>query len=424
MPVTQLVKDAFKNRAGKTVLLYVFSNFFSKGIAFILLPVFTNPKFLTPADNGVLSIFASTLLLISPFIALGMRHSVSADYFNKPKKDFDKAFTSNFLIAGLLAVVWCIILLLAQNTLQQKFQFPGFFVFLIPALVFLTFCSDQLFTLLKLKEQPKKYALYAAIKTVIEFGVSLLLIISLYYGWKGRVWGITASLIVTALLSLLYYVKTKQFSRSFSIKHVGDEVKYGIPILVFQLCVFILGPTNKFFLVAFNADAYQLGIYAVASIFGTAIGTVSQSVLLYSQNKLYAVLSTGTATTADVKKLFFSHFKIVIAGAILCTGVIAFLYYFVINKIYLPGLPLFFVCALSSLIWSVSDYLLLLLLFYKAKKRIFLLSLISIICSVTAGTLLVKYYLIWGDAVAGVVNTLLFGIILLFFIKSLPVFKK
>ncbi|HQW94032.1 MAG TPA: hypothetical protein PKY28_13075, partial [Ferruginibacter sp.] len=68
MSIVHKVKNAVNDPVYRSVGKYVFTNFFSKGVSFLLIPLFTNPKFLTPTDNGVLSLFTSNMILIAPII--------------------------------------------------------------------------------------------------------------------------------------------------------------------------------------------------------------------------------------------------------------------------------------------------------------------------------------------------------------------
>ena len=90
MSIINTVKTAVKNPVYRSVATYIFTNFFSKGVSFILIPLFTNPKYLTPTDNGLLSLFSSNMILLAPFISLGMIQSSAADYFKKSNRKYYK----------------------------------------------------------------------------------------------------------------------------------------------------------------------------------------------------------------------------------------------------------------------------------------------------------------------------------------------
>ncbi|MFZ1370397.1 MAG: hypothetical protein WAR78_08440, partial [Ferruginibacter sp.] len=382
MSIVHQVKNAFNDPVYRSVGKYVFTNFFAKGVSFLLIPLFTNPKYLTPADNGVLSLFASNMILIAPLITLGMIQSSTADYFKKTKDDFAASFTTNFLIAAIMTVLSMAALYMFKDALWEKFELPVSFIFIIPALSFLVFCSEQLFALVRNRNEVNRYAIMGISKSMIEYGLSVVLVVFFFTGWVGRIWGIAVSLIAVNLLGVWYYWKNGYVQFSFQRNRVWDGLKFGLPIVVFQLCVFMLGATNKLFLAIFNVDKYELGIYAIACILGTMVGTVAQSILLYVQPQLYKSISTGTATRDSVKRIFFNYCKMLTVLSLACMAVAVFAYYFLINRIYLPGIKYFFVVAVQAFIWALNYFIFLFLLYHKEKRKILKVALISIVCSV------------------------------------------
>ncbi len=413
MSIVNKIRIVLNNTSYRSVGIYIFTNFFSKGVSFLLIPLFTNPKYLTPTDNGMLSLFSSNLMLLTPFICLGMVQSATADYFKKPKEVFTAAFTTNLVFSFFLMLLAMLVLFLSRDILHRKFDFPPSFIYIIPGLAFLTFLSEQLFALVRNRNEVKNYALFGITKTLIEYGVSVILIVFLFHGWVGRVWGIAISLICINLAGILYYQRNNYLSFKINMAHVWEEVKFGIPVFAFQFCVFLLGSTNKLFLAFFNVDKYQLGIYAVACVFGSLIGTIGQSILLYAQPKLYQSISSGGATLQSARKGFTDFLKMLILISVPCILFVLLLYNTVVNKIYMAGLPFFFIVALSSFIWALNNYIFMFLLYHKEKKKILVLSLASIACSLTVNIIMVKNFMILGDALSGLINTLIFGALLI-----------
>lgn len=413
------VRLAVNNPGYRSVAVYIFTNFFSKGISFLLIPLFTDPRYLTPADNGVLSLFSSNMILLAPLISLGMIQSASADFFRKKKDEFSISFTSNFFIAGFMTLFACAGLFIFRKALWEKFELPTSFVFIIPLLTFLVFCSEQLFLLIRNRNEVRRFALVGISKSLIEYGLSVVLIVFFFHGWMGRIWGIAISLLAVNLFSIWYYLRNDYLRLSFTKQHVWEELKFGLPIFLFQLCVFMLGSTNKLFLAIFNVDKHELGIYAIACILGAMVGTIAQSVLLYTQPHLYKTISSGKATYAEVKSIFLNYLKMLTVLSAVCIAVAVYAYYFLINKAYLPGMKYFFIVALASFIWALNYFVFLFLIYHKEKRKMLQLSLISISCSIIINTLFVKYFLIWGDALAGLINTLIFSVLVVIFTKNI-----
>lgn len=406
------VISALGNKSYKAVGIYMVANFFSKAVSFLLLPVFTNPKFLTPEDNGILSLFASSMMMLSPIIGLGMIQSANTDFYKKTKDDFAAAFTGTFFISLALASFMSLVLFVFKDFLFEKFSFPHSFAFILPFIAFLIFATEQLLVIIRNRNEANNYAIASIIKTVIEYGVSIILIVYFFKGWQGRVWGIGCSLIAINLIAIAYYAKNNYIKVKFSKQHLVDELKFGLPIFVFQLCVFMLGTTNKIFLAIFNVDKHELGIYAIATILGALVGTISQSILLYSQPQLYSVISKKQASAAFIKNSFLKYLIMLTALSAACAGVVMILYHYFIDPVYLPGIKYYFIIFASCFIWAINSYFFLFLLYFKEKKRIFKLALISLICSTIVNIIMVKNFMIMGDALAGIINTLIFSLLL------------
>ena len=418
MSIIKQCKEAINKPGLKSIGLYVFTNFFSKGISFLLLPFFTNPHFLSPTDNGLLSLFGSNMLILAPFVSLGMIQSASADFYRKSKSDFANSLTTSFFVSGILTILSVVVLFCYKDILRTKYDFPLVFVFLLPFLAFLTFAGEQLFAVIRNRNEVNQFVYVGIAKSILEYAISVVLIVFFFTGWQGRVWGIAISLVVVNLFAVYYYVKNNYLHFEFRGKQIWEELKFGAPVLVYQLSVFMAGSSNKLILAAYNVDKYELGIYSIACVLGTIIGAIGQSVMLYVQPQLYKSISTDKATLQSVRKSFFNYFKILTFFFLICIIIVLFAYGFIINKVYSKGIIYFFFVAFTSYIWNLNYYLFLFLLYYKQKRKILMVSAISIVCSLSINILLVKYYLILGDAVSGFISTLIFvGLTFLFSYK-------
>lgn len=418
MSIINQCKEAIKKPGFKSIGLYVFTNFFSKGISFILIPIFTNPAFLSPTDNGILSLFGSNMIILAPFVSLGMIQSTSSDFYRKSKPEFANAFTSSFLVSCFLTIISMLILFSLKDYLQTKYQFPFSFVFLLPLLAFLTFSGEQLFAVMRNSNEVKRYATVGIVKTILEYSIAVIFIVFLFAGWQGRVWGITISLVMVNLYALYYYIKNKYLSFGFTKKQIWEELKFGLPVLIFQLSLFMAGSSNKLVLAAYDVDKHELGIYSIACVLGVIIGSLAQSIMLYVQPQLYKSISSGEATMQSFLKGFYRYFKILTALLFICIGAVLFAYAFIINKEYSKGITYFLLVAFTSYLWNLNYYFFLFLLYFKEKKKILIMSLISIPCSLSINIYLVKKYLIFGDALSGCISTLIFaGLTFLFTYK-------
>ena len=111
----------------RSVGIYTFTNFFTRSISFLLLFIFTNPKYISPSENGLISLFSNSLLFLMPFLSMGIIHSTSADFFRMEKKDFKNFFTTGFILPLTVTFVSFVVLYLSRDYLYTTYGFPLMF---------------------------------------------------------------------------------------------------------------------------------------------------------------------------------------------------------------------------------------------------------------------------------------------------------
>ncbi len=150
--------------------IYTFTNFFGKGLSFLLLPLFTNPKYLSPADNGLLSLFSQAVIFVIPFTSLGILQSASVDYFKLDKKKFNDFFTTGFFMTVCMSVISLLAFLFFKKILFHTFSFPSAFIWTIPLVAFTTFCYEMIVLLVRNKDDAMKYMKINITRIIIELG--------------------------------------------------------------------------------------------------------------------------------------------------------------------------------------------------------------------------------------------------------------
>ncbi len=251
MSMIDTVKTAVKNPAYRSVATYIFTNFFSKGVSFLLIPLFTNPKYLTPTDNGLLSLFSSNMILLAPFITLGMIQSSAADYFKKSKEDFSASLTGNFFIGAALALIATLLLFIFRGTLREKFDFPVSFVYILPGLAFLTF-TELFLAPIRNRNEVNNMRQQEYPKSIIEYSLSGILIVFFFTTDVGSGYGVSISLLAVNLYSIWHYTKNGYINFTFQVSHVAEEIRFGVPVLYLPASAFYAGCNNKLFLAIFN----------------------------------------------------------------------------------------------------------------------------------------------------------------------------
>jgi len=399
-----LFKDLFKLRKSpvvQSVGIYTFANFFSKGVSFLLVFIYTNPKFINPSENGLLNLLSNSILFVMTFVSLGTLQSTSTDFFKLDKKEFKDFFTTGLVMPGIITVVATAILFLFRGYLQRTYDFPYYFAFIIPLIAIFTFCYEQLISLIRNKNQTGLFLKVSLSKTFLELGISVILVVFFAWRWKGRLAGITTTYIITTIFAFYYFYKSGYLFGSIKKKYLYAELVYAIPIIIMQTSVFVINSSDKFFLSSYTNDHNEtVGIYGTACVFASVINVLCTAYIQYLFPKIYATLSAPTIDYNSLKRNFYYYLLVMTVGSAAILAFTPFLYHYCINHKYLPGLQYIFLLGLGNFLWGIIYYFYSFLLFYKQKRKILLLSVFTIIISLATNYFFISRWGAWGAAVA------------------------
>jgi O-antigen/teichoic acid export membrane protein len=251
----------------KTMGIYTLTNFFGKGLSFLLLPLFTNPKYLSPADNGLLSLFSQAIIFLIPFINLGVLQSTSVDYFKLDKKSFKDFCTTGFTMAVFMSLFSFLLFYLFRGFLFQRFSFPITFIWAIPLLTFMFFCYEFAMLIIRNRNDTSTYMNINITKISVELGLAVIFIVLLAWGWWGRVAGIIIATALVAMYGIYFLLKNDYLFGSIKRKIIYAELQYSIPIITMQLSMFCLFSSDSFLLIGITKENTKLGIYVIECVF-------------------------------------------------------------------------------------------------------------------------------------------------------------
>lgn len=402
----------------RSVGIYTFSNFFAKGISFILLFVYTNPKFITPSENGLLNLFSNSLLFLMPFLSMGIVFSTSTDFFKLDKKQFRNFFTTGFILPLTVMILSMIISWFFRDKLKAAYGFPYSFVWIIPVITFFTFCHEQLLALARNNNEPGVHLKTNVAKTIIELGLSFILVVYFSWHWEGRVAGILTAYVFITLYGFYYFFKRDYLFGKIQFSYLKAEMKYAVPIIAMQASLFCMIASDKFFLSHYTHDNNtSVGIYGVACIFGSVIFSISNGLLQYFFPRVYALLAEEKINYAALRKLFLFYARLMLAGTVAVFIMIYIVYTHLLNEKYISALSYIFIICTGYFVWSITYFFYSFLLYNKQKKKIIVLSAGNILISLCSNYFFISRWGAYGAATATCVtytSVLFFTMLLLY----------
>lgn len=386
----RLLKQKYKSPAVKTMGIYTLTNFFGKGLSFLLLPLFTNPKYLTPADNGLLSLFSQAAIFIIPFINLGVLHSASVDYFKLDKKKFKNFCTTGFVMSSVMAAFSLLVFFIFRNFLFNTFSFPSIFIWAIPLSAFFTFCYELVILIIRNRDDATKYMKVNVARISTELGLAVILIVLFAWGWWGRVASILIATGSVSAYAIYFLFKNDYLFGTVKKEIIYAELKYSVPIITMQLSMFCLFSSDSFLLAGITKNNAEVGIYGMACVFGTIILTLSGALVQYMIPRINRALSAEKIDSADIRKQFFIYTGIMIFTFTTLLFCVPVIYHLFINDNYWPGIRYYFFLSAGYFFWTITAFLYTFLLYYKQKKKLFTLAIVSVIISLGSNYLFIN----------------------------------
>ncbi|MEO5999785.1 MAG: oligosaccharide flippase family protein [Ferruginibacter sp.] len=424
-----LTKNIFlkykNNPAVRSLGIYTFTNFFGKGVAFLLLPYFTNV--LTKSDIGLISLFSSAIIFLMPFISMGVLQSASTDYFKLNKKDFRDYFTTSLLLPTGVFILSLGVFFLFRNGFIAKYNFPVSFIWLIPVVTFLSFISQHVINLIRNEEKPNLFMRAVLGRLFIEIALAIIFISGLSMAWEGRIMGIVISFGVFAIYAFYYFIHKGYLFGEIKKQVIKDELVFSVPIITMQFSVFCMNYSDAFFLSRFtNDNNAEVGVYAIACIFASIIITLCSALLQYILPRIYKMLSEPVINYASIRKLFVGYFAIMTAGLLFLLLFVPLAYKFMVHKDYLPGLNYYWLICIGYYFWTIAYLFFSFLLYYKHKRKIIAMSATFACISLISNYFFVKNMGSNGAAISVFCSYLIVLMITLIFTRKQMsfIFKK
>lgn len=409
----QKVYALINSPAYKKAGIYTFSNFFIKGTSFLLLFIYSNPKYLSVSENGLLSLLTSSVFILMPFLSLGIVQSTSVDFFKLQSNEFKDFFTTGFIMPCCIMFLAFGGLFFFSTDLKNAYDFPLSFVLIIPVLTFLNFCNEQFLTVVRNNDEPVTFLKAALLRLFIEISISLTLVVVFFTGWQGRVAGIITANTVLILVAFFYLKKKNYLFGEIKKIYIRQELLYSLPIIVLQCSTFCLFYSDKFFLSYFS-DNQEVGVYSYACVFAAVVTLGSSALLYYVMPKIYSLLSAVEIRYDQIRKHFIFYVANCFVILVCVVALTPFLYKYFINSSYHLGLKYFYLIATGYFFWSVTYFFYTFMFYKKHKKKILLLSFISIFISLTDNYFFIKNGHAYGAALSVCVSYFLVFIVTVF----------
>jgi O-antigen/teichoic acid export membrane protein len=259
----------------KHTFVYALGNIATKAIGIILIPLYTDPKFISQTDFGELAILEATAQILTGILAMAMTSSIQRWYWDKALiKEQKSIFFSS--LAFLVTLNIPVLLLLTLNAgwfSQLIFHTPDYSYLL--KLTFATagirMLNNQIKIVIKLRSKPVLFSSVEIVKLTSTLLLTIFFVVQRGKGLDG-IWEATLIGELIALVLMLRFTIHNIILR-INTQILKEMLIYGYPLMLSAASAVILSTTDRY-MIHFLVGPQETAIYSLGFRFANALQLV------------------------------------------------------------------------------------------------------------------------------------------------------
>lgn len=258
----------------KSFSVYLVASFIERGLAFLILPVFT--YYLAPDDFGMLSLLSTLFVFTLPVISLGTQSAISVAYFNEKKSDYSSYVTSTLITPIVIAILLTLVGTSFGGTIADILGVPKLWLLVIPVFSLMSIITSTLLIDYQIKQEPLKYGILSLSSSSVNIVLSISFVILLGMNYEGKLIGQYISILIFAIIALILLKKRGVLGNNVSKKFIKDSLLFGLPIVPHVIGGMVINMSDKIFINQILGKI-DLGIYNMGFVIGSSISMLCVS---------------------------------------------------------------------------------------------------------------------------------------------------
>lgn len=309
---------------GSTLLagsaMYLVSNILNAIIPFALLPILT--RYLSPEEYGEVAMFQTLLGALIAFIGLSVAGAAGRKFYdgNLGKDDLAEFIGACLQILLITSFISLTVLAAFSDQLSEWLGLDTKWILLAVLVTAANVIIQLRLGQWQVRKQAVKYGVLQISRSLLDFVLSLGLVVLLLKGAEGR---ISAQIGAAAIFALaaLWLLKRGNLLRFLSWRpdYLREALRFGVPLIPHVGGAFLLISVDRF-VINSELGLAQTGIYMVAVQFAAALALVFDAI-----NKAYVPwLFERLKRDQEHEKLQIVRYTYGWYALILCGAVLAF----------------------------------------------------------------------------------------------------
>ena len=280
--------------------LFAFFSFVNQGIGFLLLILLAN--YILPAEYGQLSLFNTIVTFLGYFVALSTQGYLSVSYFKKDSETFRNDVSAIMVLPVAMTMIFCILLLFTGNYISKLTSIPTLFLWVAIVISIFSVFQGLLLDLLRVQEKVIKYGIISCGIAIINFVLSLYLVINRGLSWEGRVYAHLICAFFFGVLGIGVFISKRLVTIKLTKETFKMVVLWGIPLIPHQAAIWLKSGCDRLIINQCHT-LEDVGLFSFALNLMSIIIIIGQSFNSTNSVTIYQTLASGSSNQEKRQKL-------------------------------------------------------------------------------------------------------------------------
>lgn len=266
----------------KSSFVYLVSNIINAAIPFLLLPVLT--RVLSPSEYGQIAMFQSLVAALAAFVGLNAVGAANRKFYDHGNSSRELSHYNGVCLQILLgsSVLLLILCSIFSDLLVALLSIPASWIYSALSFCALSFVMNLRLGQWQVRSDAFKFGALQISNSLLNMGLSLLLVFALHHGAQGRVDAQVIAASSSTMVAVYLLIKDKLITlHCWRPDYLREALSFGVPLIPHVFGFFLLSAVDRF-VINQKLGLGQAGIYMVAVQLSIAINIVFDAI-----NKAY-----------------------------------------------------------------------------------------------------------------------------------------
>jgi len=314
-------------------------------VPFLLLPILT--RYLAPESYGIVATFNVLMAIAVPFVGLNIQSAATRSFFDLNKKEFSMYVGNGLFLVIFSFCLFSIVFFIFRHELAEWIKFPSDWLLIVPVVALGQVLINEYTAILRVMEKAVQFTIFNLGVTVSNMLFSLLMVVGLPWDWKGRVLGISASILIFGIIGLVILAVVGSITLRARREYFHDTLQIGLPLIPHALGNWGKTMVNRL-LINNMVGLKATGLYSVGYTLGSVLSLFQSGFHNAWIPWLYARLKSGkTDQLYRVVHITYAMFIVNICGALVFARVCIWVLPYLVGDRFSGSAPYVFWIALG-----------------------------------------------------------------------------